>query len=272
MKLAWIGFSDPKLDFWEKAEALAKMGYRGMENATELQEGKLEENVKRFHDLGLEVLTINGGFHDGKGYFDRDTALKNIQENVKLAKAVKTNRVTFWVNAEVSNRFHQRPTCYDDLMRDIDVMNKAIEIYASEGITVAYHNHYQEFAYCYNNVPIIYHMLLNCDPRLKLVLDVGWAAFSGEDPVKMIERFSSRIASLHLKDMRYRDRPHILKDFPGCFTSLGTGVVPIHDCLKKAKELELPWAVVEQDTLNRLDTLDSLRSAYYQVKESGALD
>lgn len=272
MKLGWIGFLDPELDFWKKAETLAEIGYQGMENITGLEVGNVEENVKRFHDLGLKVLTINGGFTDDKGYFDRDAALNNIKDNIKLAKTMQTDRVTFWVNAEVSNRFRERQTCYDDLMRDIEVLNKAIDIYESEGITVSYHNHYQEFTCCYKNVPIIYHMLLNCDERLKLVLDVGWTTFAGEDPVKIMERFSSRIASVHLKDMLYRDRPCLVKDFPGCFTSLGSGVVPIHACLKKAKELDLPWTVVEQDTLNHLDTLNSLRSAYYQVKESGALE
>ncbi|MCQ6557092.1 hypothetical protein [Paenibacillus mendelii] len=74
-------------DFWGTMEKVAAIGYRGIEGAEQLLEGETEDNVARFHGLGLEVLTYSASREQLRDELDR--VLAN-------AKALQSKRVTVW--------------------------------------------------------------------------------------------------------------------------------------------------------------------------------
>ena len=57
--------------------------------------------------------------------------------------------------------------------------------------------------------------------------------------------------------------------YHSAFTSVGSGVVDIRGCMKAALEFGLTWGIMEQDAMNQLSPMDSLRASYYNVKEYG---
>jgi len=60
-----------------------------------------------------------------------------------------------------------------------------------------------------------------CGPRVGLSLDTAWALDAGEDPVKMIEEFGSRLHLVHLKDFVF-DRARRPED-----VVVGSGNLPL---------------------------------------------
>ena len=62
-KVGLIGIvgDEAKQDFWGTMQKVAGMGYQGIEAPGGLSDGNTSENLKRFHALGLRVLTISAG-------------------------------------------------------------------------------------------------------------------------------------------------------------------------------------------------------------------
>jgi sugar phosphate isomerase/epimerase len=65
---------------------------------------------------------------------------------------------------------------------------------------------------------------------LGTVVDTGWWATMGYDPVGAIERLRPHILHVHLKDVRHRGYPHETCRW-------GQGVVPVEECLRTLLEL-----------------------------------
>jgi sugar phosphate isomerase/epimerase len=259
IKAGWIQFLKDRPDYWEMAEKTAKIGYQATESEADLLKGDLRENAKHLKDIGLRLLTV------------RAAKIAELTEDM----AGKVERSHIWgcdritaFSSSMTNSFHGKSGTYDEMMRDFETINKAVDFYSKEGLQVCYHNHFQEFADSYKNTPCFEHMLVNCDERLKFDIDVGWAYAGGYDPVKLLGRLGSRTAALHLKDFYDISNPVSLTGF----TVLGTGLVDIQGVLKKAAELGIQWAVVEQDKLRNLNLLDTLTASYYYMKESGLVE
>jgi sugar phosphate isomerase/epimerase len=269
MKFAWTGFNNCGIDFWDMAEQCAKIGYKGVDGLFAMANGDVVENVKRCRALGIEPLTLEGGF-DGPAGFDRKDAIDRIPKNIDLAHKLHINRVTFWNCSEVSHGFSHETSTYDELMQDIETINKAIQLYSAEGIDVVYHNHYQEFITYYKYVSVWDYILLNCDERLKFLPDVGWVHYAGVDVVKLLDRLGERVISLHVKEMAHTYIPN--DNYDGLFTTLGTGVLPLKEILVKADSMGVPWAIVEQDRLNHLGPMETLAGSYYNAKETGVIE
>jgi sugar phosphate isomerase/epimerase len=105
---------------------------------------------------------------------------------------------------------------------------------ADRGIRLAYHNHDWEVTEDYSGLRSLCE---RTDPDLvSLVLDVGWVARAGGDPVQAASRFRKRIAYFHLKDT-----------LGGWFTELGRGTAGL-DALGSALQGSWDgWLIVERD-------------------------
>lgn len=111
-----------------------------------------------------------------------------------------------------------------------DVTKKVSEAFAREGLTFAYHNHDPECPFT-DGVNALDYILDAC-PALMLELDVGWVAFSGEDPVEFMKRYKDRIALLHLKDICEGACP---ENRAVCFRAIGEGILPLPEIMREAK-------------------------------------
>ena len=147
-----------------------------------------------------------------------------------------------------------------------------------EGIKFCYHNHDHEFTTVFRGITV-FDMLLAYVPDLYLELDLGWTAYAGLDPVKLIRRVGERLCLVHFKDFRPTGPvkhtvpmldPSLTKtyDMPD-FCSLGSGVLPVHDCLLACMEAGIDLAVVEQDFIHNINPLEILQADYLVMKESG---
>ena len=119
------------------------------------------------------------------------------------------------------------------------------------GITFGYHNHDFEFANIDGHTWLD-QLLEATDPALvKIELDVYWAAYSGYDPLLVLQKLGERVALIHVKDMT-EDR---------AMTEVGHGTLDIQGIVGFAQQRGI-WSIVEHDE----PSLPSLQSARISLK------
>ncbi len=124
------------------------------------------------------------------------------------------------------------------------------EVKASYDVEISYHNHSWEFM----DNAAIWNALIECAPDLNLALDVGWAAVSGYDPVKLIKENKDRIHYVHFRDYKKKENPQArtLDDVHSGFVDLGTGDMDYPALIKLLNQelREDDWAVIEYEIGN----------------------
>ncbi len=276
MKAGFIGILDNHADtneLWRDLEKVAGMGYRAAENAESYACAKgasYEDNVKRMRDMGIEPVDV--GVLDSMDLKKRGmgTIIENAHR-LGVDKAVLFHGAAYYAKGG-------RKVTYDEVMREIEIFGRMSEACKREGIKFCYHNHDHEFTTVFRGITV-FDMLLAYVPDLYLELDLGWTAYAGLDPVKLIRRVGERLCLVHFKDFRPTGPvkhtvpmldPSLTKtyDMPD-FCSLGSGVLPVHDCLLACMEAGIDLAVVEQDFIHNINPLEILQADYLVMKESG---
>jgi sugar phosphate isomerase/epimerase len=247
VKIGLIGIvgDEYKKDFWAAAKRVAGIGYRGIEACESyLLRGDVRENVKRFHDLGLEVLTISA---------TRQRLGDDLPKLIADAKAVGSRRVSCWW-APCDTR--------ESVLKDADLYNAAGRVLAAEGIKLCYHHHDHEFRNAFNGVAALDILADHTDLNaVFFYVDIAWATFGGADPVAVIRRLGERAAAIHVKDFASLTEKQ--------FTAVGTGLVNVRDSVRAAIDVGVEWAVVEQDKLRNLDAWETATLSYLYLKEAG---
>ena len=152
-----------------------------MEGGEALLKGDVEENLKRFNDLGLKILTVSA---------DMDSLREGKYEDIiKRAKQLNTDRATVWA-CSINSSFWNKEPVYDEVMRDIEVMEKAAVKLDEEGIQLRYHNHHQDFLVSFNGITCFDHLIYNTE-KLSILLDVGWVTNGLRDPTRVMERIKT---------------------------------------------------------------------------------
>lgn len=252
---------------WRLLEQYAKIGYSAMDMDLNyaVPGGYLREKYQRLRSIGIKPV-MSGVSPE---VFD-DPASK-----IEALHIQEIGDVCMYSSSMIASfrRGYGNNAEYDEMMRDFEFMNRAIEFFEKEGIHFCYHNHYQEFTTYYRGISGFDLMLLNVDSRLKFNLDTGWVMVAGLDPVQVMKRLEGRIANVHLKDFYDLEAPkHILNSDPSTkvgFTSLGSGYLPVDEILAEMERQGLSYACVEQDVLRNLDRVETLTASYLRMKESG---
>lgn len=267
MKAAMIGFLPGGQDPYETLAEYAKIGYSAFEGADLLLKGDAAENRKRVEDMGLKPLAV---------HFDTENH-PAIGEIVRRAKAAGVSRAACYMGCAGAYRFNCRPDKpgYDEVMRELEMYETSAKALAEEGITLSFHNHDAELRQTLRGVPLLYLMAANTE-YLKFEADVGWVLYGGEDPVAVLKALGSRLAALHIKDFAEGDvtvnerdgRVNIMPNF----TTPGTGLLPLKECLETACGLGLDYAIVEQDFQRNLTQKETLTAAYLNMKETGFVE
>lgn len=92
-----------------------------------------------------------------------------------------------------------RPTDVDGWKRIGELLARAAEIVARDGLRLAWHNHEFEFRLLPDGTRPIDHML-GAGDGVKLEIDFAWVTRGWADPVAEFERFADRIVAIQLKD------------------------------------------------------------------------
>ena len=246
-KIGLIGIvgEEANQDFWGTMRRVAEIGYRGIEAPGGLMDGDVAENLKRFHGLGLEVLTVSAS---------REGLRDDLPALIAQAKALQSPRATVWW-APCDTR--------EAVLSDANLYNEAGAKLAEEGITLCYHHHEHEFRRIFNGVCAFDVLAEHTDPRaLAFEMDIAWITFGGADPVSTLRRLAGRVPAVHVKDLYGLGER-------GQFTAVGTGIVNVRDSVQAAIEIGIEWIVIEQDTLRHLTAFETITVSYLNLKEAG---
>ncbi|MFD1678111.1 sugar phosphate isomerase/epimerase family protein [Alicyclobacillus fodiniaquatilis] len=249
LKLGLIGIvhEEAKQDFWGTMHKVAHIGYQGIEGGEHLLEGDVSANLKRFHQLGLQVLTVSAS---------REQLQNDLDRLIKNAVALKTSRVTVWWGPCESK---------EQLLRDAELYNVAGARLAAEGLKLCYHNHDHEFNSSFNGVCALDILAEYTNPdHVYFEVDIAWVTFGGGDPIHVLKKMAGRVPAIHVKDLRSLHAP-------AQFTAVGTGIVNIQDAIRTAMETGVEWMVVEQDRLRNLTAFETIQVSYLNLKEAGLL-
>lgn len=266
MKAGFIGFVRPEMgDPYDVLARYAKVGYTGMESGSMLLQGDVQENRKRVEAMGLVPLSIHCSSADA-----------DAGELIRQAQAVGVSYVINYALSVAQYRFNGRPTCpdYDEFRRELEKMDKLAGELKKEGLQLLFHNHDAEFLTCYKGVPAMYLMSAYTE-NLNFEVDTGWVTYAGHDPQIVLRNLGERVSLIHVKDFVCGEVPrdgeygsHIMPRF----STPGTGKLNLKGVLQTAKDMGIPYAIVEQDFQYNLTELETLTAAYLNMKETGLLE
>ena len=126
----------------------------------------------------------------------------------------------------------------------ISTLDKQYELYASHGITLAYHHHNWEYVRLSSGKTRMDELLAKTE-KIKIVHDTYWTARSGIDPAREIERFGDRLLGVHLRDLT-----HYAKglDVKARDCAIGDGVIDFARVIPAAIGVGAEYMVIEQKT------------------------
>ncbi|MFH1006572.1 MAG: sugar phosphate isomerase/epimerase [Candidatus Latescibacterota bacterium] len=128
----------------------------------------------------------------------------------------------------------------------------------AEGIRLLYHNHHMEFGRIGNKtiLEMIYELT---DPRnLWAQLDTYWVQHGGADPVEWIGKMKGRTRHLHCKDKAMLGAECV-------FAEVGAGNLNWPRIIQAAREAQIEWFLVEQDS-SRRDSLESVAMSFRALR------
>jgi len=229
-------------------DEVSSLGYEGIECGHDVF-NTVSDAVKALTSRGLSL----AGLHAGIGSINREEVEKAIDTLENLG-----GRYLIFSGAG------GRENSDENYLKNSRRLEEYGKIARKRGITVCYHNHWQEIV---NNERGIQIVLRNTDPEhVALCVDTYWVKHGGEDPVEFMKRHQDRIVYLHLKDGTIEG---MRKKTPE-FIELGRGVIDFPAVLEMAKSLNIEWAVVEQDRTN-LTPKESMAISRRYLKENFGL-
>jgi sugar phosphate isomerase/epimerase len=155
-----------------------------------------------------------------------------------------------------------------DMIRKLgETLNKAGEICNRSGLHLCYHNHAFEFA-PHEGGTLLDLLMQTIDPKLaSLELDIMWSTVAGVSPVSVLEKYSNRIALIHLKNVAEGTDKRYDEQVPRtAFRDVGHGVIDIPAVLRAAEKAGVKHYFVEQDQTPG-DPVQALRSSYEYLEK-----
>ena len=137
----------------------------------------------------------------------------------------------------------------------ISLLDRMYDVYAEQGITLAYHHHNWEYIKLSNGKTRM-EELLTKTKKIKFVHDTYWTARCGIDPAKQIREFGDRLLGIHLRDLTFSKK---LIDVVPHDTWVGGGVIDFRSVLSAAKKVGCEYFVIEQ---NSKDPYSDIEKSY----------
>lgn len=230
-------------DFAGTIEAVAKMGYNGVEFAGLF--GKTPEEVKSICEkAGITPLSAHVPFDE----------MRNDPEKVAATYAAIGVKyvVVPWLGAE----YQPGTEGYKIFCSTVKTMARVLEKY---GIGICYHNHDFEFEKVEGKYKLDH--IYDDNAVLQVQLDTCWAEVGMGDPAAYLMQFTGRAPTVHLKDHagEKSDKMYALigKDDDTDASAkeseafelrpVGYGKLDFPSILKAAEKVGAGWLIVEQD-------------------------
>ena len=231
-------------------EMIGNWGIKYLEDGNDGTYGyPMEEYKAMIAKNGLEMVSVSAPFEE----------LEKTPESV-LARAKEYGTkyaVCFWIPHNGTD------FTIEDTKKAIEVFNKAGEMMAAEGVTLAYHPHGYEFR-PYEGEMLMDYMIKNSE-HFDFEMDLYWFAHPGEDPIAWLRKYPEEFKLMHLKDCE--------KGVKGNQTGesdvetnviLGTGQIDIAGAVQEARKLGMEYLFIEDESSRVVDqapkSLEFLRS------------
>ena len=127
------------------------------------------------------------------------------------------------------------------------------------GKTFMYHNHATEFRKL-GGITLLEHICSEIPAdEMGVTLDTFWVQVGGGDPAAWLEKLSSRVQCIHLKDYAYGRKMAVI----------GEGNINFDRVFAKAEKSGVDYMLVEQDDCNGEDPFECLRRSYEYLRSCG---
>ncbi|MFF5792035.1 sugar phosphate isomerase/epimerase family protein [Paeniglutamicibacter sp. NPDC012692] len=152
-----------------------------------------------------------------------------------------------------------------------DRLNTAAELAASYGLNVGYHNHAQEFVAFFDGVSAYERFVSRIDERVKIELDLYWAAVADQDVPALTKQIGSRLLAVHVKDGASMANPWApgspaLDPASLVQKHAGTGDIPLAEAMRANNAIE--YAVIEYDKAPT-DVFDDIAASFAFLHAEG---
>jgi sugar phosphate isomerase/epimerase len=251
--------SDPKNTLIE----LAEMGYTHVEHANYVNQRfygwTAGEFKKVLDDLNLKMPsghTVLGGNHWNEQQKDFTDEWKKLVDDA--AYVGQEYVVSPWLDPKL------RQT-YDDLLRFMEVFNKAGELCKKSGMRFGYHNHDFEFREELNGEKIFDLMMKNTDTdKVVMQLDIGNMYIAGAHARDLLNKYPGRYDNIHVKDMIKSEGSEGYES-----TIIGEGLVSAKEVTLMARDMGTELFVIEQEAYQGLPPIDCMRKNLAIIQEWG---
>lgn len=216
-------------DFIGTLKLVKEMGYDGVEFA-----GYYGLSATELSAILTELDLAVAGSHIGY-----DQIVENLDEVIAYEKAIGNERIICpYVAADTFEEWQERFAAFREAQEKI----------AAAGLTLIYHNHSHEFTAIPDKS--ILEEMVAAVPGIKLEVDTYWVQHAGLNVVEWLLENRQSVALLHIKEM-------LIVDGEKESTEIGTGILPIASYVNVAKELDLPWLIVEQEAFQKYPAIES---------------
>jgi len=206
-------FSEIDNDVEGTLKKIAAIGYKEIESAFSKKGGfygmKPKELAKLVSDVGMSWKShhvLGAPFKmpanakpitDANGNPIEFPPMRNLKENMQeLVDEVAEAGIPYLVCANIPTKTS------DDVKSSIEILNKTGDACKKANMTLAYHNHTEEFEKPEGATETAYESFLSqLSPDIKMELDLCWATKAGVDPVELFKKHPGRFELWHVKDL-----------------------------------------------------------------------
>lgn len=177
--------------------------------------------------------------------------MKNLKENMQeLVDQAAEGGIPYLVCANI-------PTgSKEEIESSIEILNKTGALCRKSNITLAYHNHTEEFEETDGLIPYDA-FLKDLSPDIKMELDLCWATKAGADPVELFKQHPGRFPLWHVKDLdKERKGP----------APVGEGVIDFKRIFDHASVAGMKHFFVEHDM--PADPYASITESYHYLTQT----
>lgn len=240
-KVAAIGYKEVEAagyydksaaEFRKSIESAGLTVPAGHHSLQELLQG-LDARIDFAHELGLKYIVCSFPFVANPGRFHADKYYEEIRAGITL----------------------------DDWKWNAEQFNKVGEKIKKAGMQFGYHNHNLEFRK-EKGIVAFEELLRLTDPKLvKMEMDIGWVASTGNDPAAYLEKYPNRFELLHVKDIR-AGKTSTEGEGTGS-TELGRGTIDWKKVFAAAKRASIKHYFVEQeDPFLNMPVMEAIKVDY----------